>query len=330
MKEGKRFTIGLYRKIVEDTGLPDECILAYVALRCVSQKSSGYPYYYVSPNMLKFQLTGKLPNDRRLEEKISAGLKKLHQKGLIKIAETAGHNALLDLSGIDLDTKAGNFTIVYLDEVNCILNSGFCGRCPLLRHFILRIGSINHWSGKGEPNDFFANEIGTQTIDSLRTMSGRAKKTVIGYDKKLEELGLLYIRSPADAIIGNDGKITSSFANAYGRPEHKDAIDAFQRERELKLGNMKVRIPGNANKKRGMKQKYNYTMKIIKDGSFTGKDIPRAKEVAIYYKDLNEALRKRMEGYKEKGGRFDRKAFEGSLVDLKPITDYLEENKGKF
>lgn len=68
--------------------------------------------------------------------------------------------------------------------------------------------------------------VGNVTIDYLSKLSGISERTIIEYNRVLENAGLLYIYRHGDFII-DDGNNIKRMSNIYGRPTDSTYIDKF-------------------------------------------------------------------------------------------------------
>jgi hypothetical protein len=327
-EEKERKRIWLSNDVIKDGNLSADGLLAYIALRCILRSNYEYSAYYVSLRGLKYQLTGVYAYDNGFEKKIKSGVSELHKIGIVKMLDESKNDMLLDLSNLEFDTDKGYFTILYLDEVNSILNSGYQGRFALLKYFTAMIGTINHSKKGGETNDYYAPDVGTQTIAYLANMVSVTERTIMNYNAILVKIKLLYICNSTNTVRNEKGEIINSFSNAYGRPEHKKEIDSFQRKRECKNGNSGLKLSkDNANIRRSMKQRYNNICKKIENHLVESKDIPKIQEVYNFFLVQNENYDKKLKECEEKGVTFSNHILERGRVDVEPLKIFLEEKE---
>lgn len=328
LEEKERKRIWLSNSVIKDGNLSVDGLLAYIALRCILRSNYEYSAYYVSLRGLKFQLTGLYAYDGKFEKKIKSGVSELHKIEIVKILDESKNDMLLDLSNLEFDTDKGYFTILYLDEVNSILNSGYQGRFALLKYFTAMIGTINHSKKGGERNDSYASDVGTQTIAYLADMVSVTERTIMNYNAILVKMNLLYICNSTNTVRNEKGEIINSFSNAYGRPEHKKEIDSFQKARECKNGNSGLKLSkDNANIRRSMKQRYNNICKKIENHLVESKDIPRIQEVYNFFLVQNENYDKKLKECEGKGVTFSNHILERGRVDVEPLKIILDKHE---
>ncbi len=328
LEEKERKIIWLSNAVIKDGNLSADGLLAYIALRCILRSNYEYSAYYVSLRGLKFQLTGLYDYDSKFEKKIKSGVSELHKIGIVKMLDESKNDMLLDLSNLEFDTNKGYFTMLYLDEVNSILNSDYQGRFALLKYFTAMIGTINHSKKGGETNDYYAPDVGTQTIAYLANMVSVTERTIINYNARLVKMNLLYICNSTNAVRNEKGEIINSFSNAYGRPEHRKQINSFQRARESKNGNSGLKLSkDNANIRRSMKQRYNNLCKKIENHSVKSNDIQKIQEVYDFFIVQNENYDKKLKECEEKGVVLSNPILERGKVDVEPLKRILDKHE---
>lgn len=325
-EEKERKRIWLSNDVIKDGNLSADGLLAYIALRCILRSNYEYSAYYVSLRGLKYQLTGVYAYDNGFEKKIKSGVLELHKIGIVKMLDESKNDMLLDLSNLEFDTDKGYFTILYLDEVNSILNSGYQGRFALLKYFTAMIGTINHSKKGGETNDYYAPDVGTQTIAYLANMVSVTERTIMNYNAILVKMNLLYICNSTNTVRNEKGEIINSFSNAYGRPEHKKEIDSFQRKRECKNGNSGLKLSKEGvNFRRSMKQRYNNLCKKIENHSVKSNDIQKIQEVYDFFFVQNENYDKKLKECEEKGVVLSNPILERGKIDVEPLKRILDK-----
>lgn len=148
--------IFLSKKIISDLKLSDNSIGAYIALKKI-QYSLEKSNYYISINMMLYELFGNKNYNRSDYTHISDGLTELFKNKLVVITyEITTTEWIVDLSQLVIDTKKNEddyFTSIREEELYFIMNYSFdsgkrgIDRLSMLRYYINLIGSINYNQG---------------------------------------------------------------------------------------------------------------------------------------------------------------------------------------
>lgn len=233
-----------------------------LAVHCVLQTLSiptQIPIQCVTIHQLIYYLTGLESQQRNhIYDYIKCGLNELIINNVvIKLSEFQKH-VVLDCSNLWTDTENEKFAIVTFQEVKKIFQAENTNNFLLLKYFVLLMESINTKTTVYLDNGMSKNRVvGNMTINYLSEISGLAERTVIEYNKLLEELGLLYIHRQEDFIITDNNEI-KKLANVYGRPNDSLYIDTFaenQRKYLQSYGYVNKSCT-NANIKRRLAQMY--------------------------------------------------------------------------
>lgn len=201
-------------------------LATYTALLSLIRDEEMY-ILCTTPDILCYQLTNKLCNSRRFRESISVGLDELlNFKYILSKYEKKNH-LVLDCSKLHLSDN-DFFTIITHEEVLKIFQIETTNGFSLLRYFIYLIGtissSIDVWLDAVQHK---TRVVGNLTIDYISKLSGISERSVIEYNKILENAGLLYIYRQKDFLLNETSGEITTLPNAYGRPLDKIYIDTF-------------------------------------------------------------------------------------------------------
>ena len=158
---------------------------------------------------------------------IKCGLNELIENNVISKLDEIQKHYILDCSNLWIDTESTNYTVLNFNEVQRIFQVENINNFLLLRYFIFLIGTISSKINVYLENGKCKNRvIGNFTIDYLSELSGISKRSIIEYNKTLEELGLLYVFRQQDFVIDKENNI-KHLSNIYGRPCDIEYIKTF-------------------------------------------------------------------------------------------------------
>lgn len=236
----------LSKKIINDLSLSNNAIGAYVALKKIHY-SLEKNNYYISLNMMLFEMFGN-DNYNRIDYKhIADGLTELFSSKLTSIIyKITTTEWIVDLSGLIIDINKNeddHFAIIREEELHFIMNyasdSGKRGidRLSLLRYFINFIGSINYNQGiyidaTGRQK---TNFVGYMSQEYLYKLSGISKNTLIKFNEVLENNNIIYVYHHKKNKQEDDGSYRA-VTNHYGRYEDKEDIYKFAIQYEKEKG----------------------------------------------------------------------------------------------
>lgn len=238
--------IYLSKKITSDLKLSNDSIGAYVALKKI-RYSLEKSNYYISLNMMLYELFGNHNYNRIDYKHIADGLTGLFNNKLVSITyEITTTEWIVDLSGLVIDIKKNKddcFTVIREEELYFIMNyasdSGRRGidRLAMLRYFINFIGSINYNQGiyidaTGRRK---TNFVGYMSQEYLYKLSGISKNTLIKFNEILEGNNIIYVYHHKKNKKENDGSYRA-VTNHYGRYEDKEDIYKFAIQYEKEKG----------------------------------------------------------------------------------------------
>jgi len=213
----------------------------------------------VTCNQLVFYLTGDTSQQRnRITDYIKCGIRELVDNNVIRKIEEFSKHYILDCQNLWFNSLQGNFTKIYFEEIQTIFSVKSINQFSLLRYFIFLIGTL---SGKItvylENGEYKNCVVGNFTIEYLSNLSGLGKRTVIEYNKILEDNHLLYIYRQKDFIFEEDNSIRQ-LPNVYGRYCDSEYIDNFAINQQQYKDSYKYRKNNHemANIKRKLAQMY--------------------------------------------------------------------------
>lgn len=213
----------------------------------------------VTCNQLVFYLTGDTSQQRnRITDYIKCGIRELVDNNVIRKIEEFSKHYILDCQNLWIDSLQGNFTKIYFEEIQTIFSVKSINQFSLLRYFIFLIGTL---SGKItvylENGEYKNCVVGNFTIEYLSHLSGLGKRTVIEYNKILEDNHLLYIYRQKDFIFEEDNSIRQ-LPNVYGRYCDSEYVDNFAINQQQYKDSYKYRKNNHeiANTKRKLAQMY--------------------------------------------------------------------------
>lgn len=158
---------------------------------------------------------------------MKCGLNELLENNIvIKLDEIQKHY-ILDCSNLWIDTEFVNYTIMSFSEVRKIFKIKNVNNFLLLRYFIFLIGTISSKITVYLENGEYKNRVvGNFSIDYLSEISGISERTIIEYNKILEDNELIYIYRQKDFVIDDNNNI-KQLTNVYGRFSDMAYINAF-------------------------------------------------------------------------------------------------------
>lgn len=159
-----------------------------------------------------------LKSRNRMVDYIKCGLNELIENNVISKLDEIQKHYILDCSNLWIDTEFNNYTILYFSEVQKIFQIENINNFLLLRYFIFLVGTISSKINVYLENGDYKNRVvGNFTIDYLSELSGISERSIIEYNKTLEENGLLYVFRQQDFVIDKENNI-KHLSNIYGRP----------------------------------------------------------------------------------------------------------------
>ena len=184
----------------------------------------------VTVQQITYHLTenvNHLKSRNRMVDYIKCGLNELIENNVITKLDEIQKHYILDCSNLWIDTEFTNYTVLSFSEVQRIFQAENINNFLLLRYFIFLVGTISSKINVYLENGECKNRVvGNFTIDYLSELSGISERSVIEYNKTLEELGLLYVFRQQDFVIDKENNI-KHLSNIYGRPCDIEYIKTF-------------------------------------------------------------------------------------------------------
>ena len=206
-------------------------LAVYCVLRILSQPTQ-LPILCITQSQIEFYLTGKLSKRRLINDYIKCGINELVDNHIIEKVDEQQKHYILDCSNLCSDTSKGFFTVITFGEVQKIFNVENVNNFLLLRYFVSLISTISSKITVYLDNGEYKNRVvGNFTIDYLSELSGITDRTIIEYNKILEEIGLIYIYRQEDFVIDKENNI-KRLNNIYGRASDMEYITTFAKNQQ--------------------------------------------------------------------------------------------------
>ena len=273
--------------------------------------------------ILAYQLTRNINCSRRFYENLKQGYDELFDFGIINRIASRSKYDVIGCKNLFLSNKDDRFTIITYEELLKIFQIKNTNNFLLLRYFIFLIGTISSTievylpSGKHK-----TRVIGNLTIEYISEVSGISERSIIEYNKILENNGLIYIYRHNDFILKQETGELSRLINIYGRLDDKEYIDIYASNQKSYKKSYKY-VENNikkANYKRRLAQMYNQICKG-NDSKYLPEDI---KEIYSYVLQENK---KYENTYKKTGNETCLEKIRDTDVFQK--YEYLKEIKQK-
>lgn len=242
--------------------------------------------YCININQLLYRIMNDINcfKNRRKLDYIKCGLNELLENKVINSIYESKGNYVLDCSKLWINTEIENYTVITFNEVKKIFQIDNVNNFSLLRYFIFLIGTISNKITVYLENGEYKNHVvGNYTIGYLSRLSGIGKRTIIEYNKMLEDNELIYINRQNDFIIDKENNI-KQLSNIYGRFKDVQYINTFsnnQKKYNESYNYVKNNIT-KVNDRRRLAQKY---QQLLKGG---GKNYTKKEIEEIYNYVINE------------------------------------------
>lgn len=162
-----------------------------------------------------------------MSDYIKRGLNELIDNQVVEKIDVIQKHYILDCSNLCLNDQKEYFTIITFNEVKKIFEVENINNFLLLKYFTSLMWTISSKITVYLENGEYKNRVvGNFTIDYLSELSGIAVRTIIDYNKLLEEIGLIYVYRQNDFVIDKENNI-KRLNNIYGRASDIDYIIAF-------------------------------------------------------------------------------------------------------
>lgn len=222
------------------------------------------PLQCITHHQIIYYLTGKTDQQRnKIIDYVKCGINELIDNHiLIKKKEFQKH-LLLDCSNLWIDTAHDKFTVIAFSEIQKIFKIENINNFLLFKYFILLIGTISSKITVYLKDGSFKNRVvGNFTIDYLSELSGISDRTIIEYNKILEEIELIYIFRQEDFVIDKENNI-KRLTNIYGRFKDSEYIKQFANNQQKYYESYRYTKNNikKANNKRRLAQMYQQLLK---------------------------------------------------------------------
>lgn len=266
-------TLMVPEKLIFDNTFSNYSLAVYCVLRTLSQPTR-LPIQCVTQEQVEFYLTGQLSNRRRMSDYIKCGINELVENHIIEKNDIVQKHFILDCTNLCTNESQEHFAIITFEEVKKIFNVENTNNFLLLKYFCSLIWTISSKITVYLENGEYKNRVvGNFTIDYLSELSGIGVRTIIEYNKILEEIGLIYIYRQEDFILDKKNSI-KRLNNIYGRASDVEYITTFANNQQKHYESYRYLENNNkkANSKRRLAQMY---QQLLKGGGkdYTEKDI---------------------------------------------------------
>ena len=182
----------------------------------------------ITNELLAYQLTKSLTCSRDFYSNLQTGYTELLSNGFIKQIDSKGKYNIIDCSDLFITEDNEYFTIITYEELLTIFKQKTTNTLLLLKYFVYLIGTISSTIDVYiDAVQHKCRVVGNLTIEYISKLSGISDRSIIEYNKILEEIGLLYIYRQNDFLINKNNGEIKRLPNVYGRLCDKDYIDAF-------------------------------------------------------------------------------------------------------
>lgn len=266
-------TLLIPEKLIFDNTFSNYSLAVYCVLRTLSQPIR-LPIQCVTQEQVEFYLTGKLSNRRRMSDYIKCGINELVENHIIEKNDIVQKHFILDCTNLCTNESQEHFVIITFEEVKKIFNVENTNNFLLLKYFCSLIWTISSKITVYLENGEYKNRVvGNFTIDYLSELSGIGVRTIIEYNKILEEIGLIYVCRQEDFVLDKENNI-KRLNNIYGRASDIEYITTFAKNQQKHYESYRYLENNNkkANTKRRLAQMY---QQLLRGGGkdYTEKDI---------------------------------------------------------
>lgn len=289
-------TLFLPELLTNNSDFSNYAIATYCVLQALSIPTY-MPLQCITYHQIIYYLTGKINQQRnKIVDYVKCGINELIDNHVVIKQKEFQKHLLLDCSNLWINTKQDKFTVITFNEVQQIFKVENINNFLLLKYFILLIGTISSKITVYLEDGSFKNRVvGNFTIDYLSELSGISDRSIIEYNKILEEIGLIYIFRQEDFVIDKENNI-KRLANIYGRFKDFEYINQFANNQKKHYETYRYVENNNkrANTKRRWAQMYQQLLKR-RGENYTEKEI-----IDIYNYVISE--NKKYERMYEKNG----------------------------
>lgn len=262
-KEGNNeITLLIPEKLVTENTFSNYSLAVYCVLNALSLPNQ-MPLQCVTQCQIEFYLTGKISKRRLITDYIKCGINELVDNHIVEKIDELQKHYIFDCSNLWIDTSKEHFTVITFSEVQKIFKVDNVNNFLLLKYFVLLMSTISSKIIVYLENGEFKNRVvGNFTIDYLSELSGIGARTIIEYNKILEEINLIYVYRQNDFVIDEKNNI-KRLNNIYGRASDIKYISAFANNQQKHYESYRYTKNNikKANNKRRLAQMYQQLLK---------------------------------------------------------------------
>lgn len=254
--------LSIPERLVTDNAFSNYSLATYCVLRILSQPTQ-LPILCVNHSQIEFYLTGQLSKRRLMNDYIKCGIKELIDNQIVEKIGEEQKQYILDCSNFLSPITNEHFIVIMFYEVQKIFKVKNINNFLLLRYFVLLMSTISSKITVYLPNgEYKTRVVGNFTIEHLSKISGIGIRTIIEYNKILEEIGLVYIYRQNDFVIDKENNI-KRLNNIYGRAFDVEYVTAFANNQQKHYETFRYLENNNkkANTKRRLAQMYQQILK---------------------------------------------------------------------
>ena len=224
--------------------------------------TSGNQKQCIDEYQILYLLTGKTDVKKHTIENIKKSIEELIFKNEIQKLDYWKKHYILDCSNLWSDTKNEKFTIIGFNELQSVFKINNVNNFSLFKYYVFLISTLINKVTVFNNVDSKDNVVGYFTIDKLSELSGISVRSIMEYNKLLEESNLIYIHRQKDFILDETQNI-KRLPNVYGRYSDKIYIDNFAETQ--RIDNQSYihtrKTVGQANDNRRLAQMYQQILK---------------------------------------------------------------------
>lgn len=215
-------------------------------------------------DILAYELTHKTNLSRRFTTHLKQGFEELINNGFIKVIEKRAALYVLDCSGLIIEGDDKKYTTVSRREIIKIFQIPAVNNYALLKYFTCLMSTVsNTIEVRIDSNTSKQGVVGMFSMQFLSGLSDCLERTIIEYNKLLEENQLVYIYRAGDLVINKETGELNRLTNVYGRFEDRTYIEKFakRRKKDKTIYRYVEKNVDSSNEKRKLAQKYNQILK---------------------------------------------------------------------
>lgn len=211
-------------------------------------------------DILAYELTHKINLSRRFTTHLKQGFEELINNGFIKVVEKRAALYVLDCSGLIIEGDDKKYTTVSRREIIKIFQIPAVNNYALLKYFVCLMSTVsNTIEVRIDSNTSKQGVVGMFSMQFLSGLSDCLERTIIEYNKILEENELVYIYRAGDLVINKETGELNRLTNVYGRFEDRLYVEKFakRRRKDKEIYRYIEKNVESSNEKRKLAQRYN-------------------------------------------------------------------------